>query len=199
MTCFWKKHQKQLISQDRKTKLVGILNVTPNSFSDGGQYLNSDDAIRHIEKMIEEGADIIDIGAESTKPRVNSVSALEQIERLKPIFKHLPEFVYSIDTRSSEVAHFALDHGVKFVNDVSGLNHDPKMLDIVSQYESGLVIQHSTGASENLIFYKDVVEEVYKFLYNKLIVVKLSFSSFNDLSLELLFDEILSSLAISFA
>ena len=160
--------EQQLTFPQRKTKLVGILNVTPDSFSDGGQYFSADNAIKHINNMIEDGADIIDIGAESTKPNSKDVSAREQIERLKPLFKNLPEFVYSIDTRFSEVASFALDNGVKIVNDVSGLDYDTKMIDVVAQYKAGLVIQHSTGNSENIIQYNDVVEDIYKILYDKL-------------------------------
>ena len=157
-----------LITKKQKTKLVGILNVTTNSFSDGGLYYKPEDAIRHMYQLVEDGANMIDIGAESTKPYANPVSAKEQIERLKPILKQLPNVPVSIDTRSSDVACFALDNGVSVINDVSGMDYDPKIADVVSKYNAGIVIQHSTKNTEDKPVYKDVTEEVYLSLYNKL-------------------------------
>lgn len=160
--------ESQLEKAERKTKLVGILNITPDSFSDGGKYFDSEDAIKQLNKLIEDGADVIDIGAESTKPGAKSISAEIQIERLKPIFKNIPNIPISVDTRSSEVAKFALENGASIINDVSGMNFDSKMADIVADYNATLVIQHSTGDAGNIIQYRDVVEEVYLSLLNKL-------------------------------
>lgn len=157
-----------LVLEDRKTKLVGILNITPDSFSDGGKYLDIENAKKQFNQLIEDGADIIDIGAESTKPNSIPVDSKTQIERLKPLLLNLPDIPVSIDTRSSEVARFALDCGVKIINDVSGMDYDPRIADIVAEYNATLVIQHSTGNSENMIEYKDVVEDVYLSLLNKI-------------------------------
>lgn len=159
--------ESQLEKAERKTKLVGILNITPDSFSDGGKYFDSEDAIKQLNKLIEDGADVIDIGAESTKPGAKSIPAEIQIERLKPIFKNIPNIPISVDTRSSEVAKFALENGASIINDVSGMNFDSKMADIVADYNATLVIQHSTGDAGNIIQYRDVVEEVYLSLLNK--------------------------------
>lgn len=157
----------QLETQQRKTKLTGILNITPNSFSDGGLYFEPDKARRHLFQLVEDGADLIDIGAESTKPFAPEINAKEQIERLKPILKNLPNIPISIDTRSSEVAKFALDNGVQIINDVSGMNYDPKIADVVAEYNATIILQHSTAKTEDKPIYKDVVEEVYLNLLNK--------------------------------
>jgi len=156
-----------LDNQNRKTKLVGILNITPDSFSDGGKYFNPTDAIKQFYQLIEDGADIIDIGAESTKPNAKTIEPKTQIERLKPVLKDLPKFPISIDTRSSEVAKFALDNGASIVNDVSGTIYDSKIIDVVSQYNAGVVLQHSTLKTEDRPIYKDVVEDVYLSLLKK--------------------------------
>ena len=152
---------------NRKTKLVGILNITQNSFSDGGCFYEPQKARQHLFQLIEDGADIIDIGAESTKPYAEEVPADVQIERLKPILKDLPNIPISIDTRSSVVAKFALENGATIINDVSGADFDPKILDVVKEYNASIVLQHSTGNSNNIIEYNDVVEDVYLNLLNK--------------------------------
>lgn len=156
-----------------KTKLVGILNVTPDSFSDGGKYYESKNAIDHAYEMAEEGADIIDIGAETTKPFSEGVCAEEQIRRLKPVLIGLKDIKLpiSVDTRSSEVADFALSNGAKIINDVSGMDYDSKIVDIVAKYNATVVIQHSKGTPKNMQInpaYNDVVEEVFLSLLNKI-------------------------------
>ena len=136
-----------------KTKLVGILNITPDSFSDGGQYFKIEDAQKHLIELVEDGADIIDIGSESTKPNFEPVESKEQIERLKPILNFINKekicVPISIDTRSSEVAEFVLDNGASIINDVSGFEHDKQMANIIAKYNSSIVIQHSQKISEN--------------------------------------------------
>ena len=163
---------EKLKLEQNKTKLVGILNVTPDSFSDGGLYLDPGKALKKIEELIAQGADVIDIGAESTKPGAQPIDSKEQIERLKPILKNLPEVAISVDTRSSEVASFALDCGAKIINDVSGMDFDSNMADIVAKYDASFVIQHSTGDAGNYITYNDVVEDVFKSLYKKITYAK---------------------------
>lgn len=159
----------QLVLRKRNTKLVGILNITPDSFSDGGLFFEPKQACERFYKLIEDGADMIDIGAESTKPFSVPVSAEEQIERLKPLVKEFSNssVPISIDTTSSIVANFALDYGVKIINDISGGNFDSKMFDTVSRYNAGIIIQHSTKKSEERPLYNDVVEEVYLDLLHK--------------------------------
>ena len=159
----------QLEIQNRKTKIVGILNITPDSFSDGGKYFSIEDSTKHFYRLVEDGADIIDIGAESTRPGAEAVSPEEQISRLKPLIKELKNITIplSIDTRCSEVARFALENGFSIVNDVSGLSYDSRMPKTIADYDATVIIQHSTAKTEDLFIYKDVVEDVYKFLYKK--------------------------------
>ena len=166
-----------LEQRSSKTKLVGILNVTPDSFSDGGKYIEPKLAIEHAHQLVEDGADILDIGAESTRPFSEEVSADEQIRRLKPVLKGLKRFPLplSIDTRSAEVAEFALNNGAAIINDVSGLDYDSKMVDVISKYNATVIIQHSKGTPENMQInplYNDVVEEVYLNLLNKIAYAK---------------------------
>lgn len=162
----------QLDCENRKTKLVGIVNITPDSFSDGGEFFSPENAIKQIYKLIDDGADVIDIGAESTKPNAKTIEPETQIERLKPVLKDLPKFPISIDTRSSEVAKFALDNGATIINDVSGMSFDSKIADVVAEYNANLILQHSTDRAENIQIYKDVVEEVYLDLSNKVQIAK---------------------------
>ena len=165
--------------QTRKTKLAGILNLTPDSFSDGGEYYggkydNPDAAFNHFIEMIEDGADLIDIGSESTRPGAVEIEPKIQMERLKPLLDKIQKenitFPMSIDTRSSEVARFALDYGIKIINDVSGLEYDPKMADVAAEYGAGIIIQHSKGnpavMQQNPV-YDDVIEEIYFSLLEK--------------------------------
>ena len=161
-----------LKNKKEKTKLVGILNITPDSFSDGGKYINPEDARKHLYQLIKDGADMVDIGAESTKPFSCPVDSKEQIKRLEPILKNIPDIPISIDTKNSEVALFALDCGVKYINDVSGLDNDPKIADYVAKYNAGIILQHSAKTSEERPLYNDVIEEVYLKLLNKINLAK---------------------------
>ena len=167
----------KLIKSERKvnTKLAGILNVTPDSFSDGGKYIEPINAQKHLIQLINDGADIIDIGAESTKPFSTGVSAQTQIERLKPILEFIQKenikIPISIDTRSSEVADFALNNGASVINDVSGFDYDKNLADVVAKYKAGVIIQHSQGTPETMQIspkYTNVVEEIYFSLKNKI-------------------------------
>lgn len=156
----------------QKTKLVGILNVTPDSFSDGGMYFSQKDAEKHFISLLEDGADLIDIGAESTRPNFEPVSAKEQIQRLTPILKfaqkeNLSQKI-SIDTRSAEVADFALNQGVKIINDVSGFDFDNKIADIIANYKAEVIIQHSRAKTDDYRDYNNVVEEIFFSLKNKI-------------------------------
>jgi len=154
--------------------VMGILNVTPDSFSDGGKYCERDLALKHSESLIEDGADIIDIGGESSRPGANSVETSEEIKRVLPIIKVLnkefPNVILSIDTTKSEVAKAALDNGVTLVNDISGLINDPEMIKTVKACSAALVIMHMKGTPQSMQVdpqYDDLVGEVYEFLNNQ--------------------------------
>ena len=161
------KIEEALTEKERgRTKIVGILNVTPDSFSDGGLYLNPENACKHLVEMIRDGADMIDIGAESTRPYSVSVSDSEQIERLRPVLNFIQKegvkIPISVDTRSAEVADFALNNGVDYINDVSGFDYDLKMSEVISKYNAGVILQHSKGTPENMQdnpSYNDVIED----------------------------------------
>ena len=153
------------------TQLVGILNLTPNSFSDGGMYNDFNRAKEHLLELINDGADIVDIGAESTKPYSKAVPAKEQLEKLLPIIDFAKgKIPLSIDTRSSEVAEECLNAGANIINDVSGFDYDEKMADIIAKYNVPVIIQHSKGTPENMQnspVYADLMEEIFLNLRKK--------------------------------
>lgn len=161
---------KSVISR-RGTQLVGILNLTPNSFSDGGMYNDFERAKEHLLELINDGADIVDIGAESTKPYSKAVPAKEQLEKLIPIIDFAKgKIPLSIDTRSSEVAEECLNAGADIINDVSGFDYDEKMADIIAKYNVPVIIQHSKGTPENMQnspVYADLMEEIFLNLRKK--------------------------------
>ena len=152
-------------------KIMGIVNVTPDSFSDGGKYFSVDDAVNHALKLIDEGADLIDIGGESTRPGSDPVSLEEELRRTIPVIKNIhqqgKDVIISIDTTKSEVAKQALDSGAQIINDISGLTFDEKMFEIAKEYNSGVVIMHIKGNPKTMQEnpeYRDVVKDVYDFL-----------------------------------
>jgi len=158
---------------------MGIVNVTPDSFSDGGKYFSLDDAVNHALKLIDEGADIIDIGGESTRPGSDPVSLEEELRRTIPVIKNIhqqrKDVIISIDTTKSEVAKQALDSGAQIINDISGLTFDEKMIDIAKEYNSGVVIMHIKGNPKTMQEnpeYRDVVKDVYDFLLVQIIKAK---------------------------
>ena len=131
-----------------QTLIMGILNVTPDSFSDGGQFVTLDTALAHAEQMIAEGADIIDVGGESTRPGGEPISVEEEIERVVPVISALAQrsnVPISVDTTKSEVARAALDAGAAIVNDISALRFDFYVADAVARAGAGLVLMHSRG------------------------------------------------------
>src|ERR1043166_7415075 len=130
------------------TLIMGILNITPDSFSDGGQFVHLDTALAHAEQMIAEGADIIDVGGESTRPGGEPISIDEEIERVVPVISALTQRTnvpISVDTTKSEVARAALDAGAAIVNDISALRFDFYVADAVARTGAGLVLMHSRG------------------------------------------------------
>jgi dihydropteroate synthase len=137
----------------KRTYIMGILNVTPDSFSNGGLYFDKKKAVEHALQMEDEGADIIDIGGESTRPGSEPVPVEEEIRRVVPVIKELSKKIkipISIDTYKSEVARAALLAGASMVNDISGLRFDPKMPSIVAHYKVPVVIMHIKGTPKNM-------------------------------------------------
>jgi dihydropteroate synthase len=152
MTRAWKITDRNLPIGER-TLVMGILNVTPDSFSDGDKFLSLDKAIAHADQMISEGAEIIDVGGESTRPGGEPVSAEEEIQRVVPIIEELTKRTdtpVSIDTTKSEVAAAALDAGASIVNDISGLRFDFYVADAAARAGAGLVLMHSRGTPATL-------------------------------------------------
>ena len=131
-----------------RTLIMGILNVTPDSFSDGGQFVTVDTALAHAEQMIAEGADIIDVGGESTRPGGEPISADDEIQRVVPVIEALAQRTntpISVDTTKSEVTRAAIDAGAAIVNDISALRFDFYVADVVARAGAGLVLMHSRG------------------------------------------------------
>ncbi|MFI3186101.1 MAG: dihydropteroate synthase [Methylococcaceae bacterium] len=150
-----------------RPQIMGILNVTPDSFSDGGKYSGLDAALRQVELMLSEGVDIIDIGGESTRPGADPVTAGEQLARVVPVIeaiRHLDDTILiSIDTTSSEVARAALQAGGHIINDVSGGRADAAILSLAAQTGVPIILMHSPGASKTMQdnpHYDNVVQEV---------------------------------------
>ncbi|HZB03271.1 MAG TPA: dihydropteroate synthase [Actinomycetota bacterium] len=151
------------------TLVMGVLNVTPDSFSDGGRFLDHEAAVEHGLRMAEEGADILDVGGESTRPGSDPVTLDAEIARVVPVVKRLVAEVglpISVDTRKADVAAAALEAGASLVNDVSGAR-DPRMLGVVAAGEAGLVLMHMLGEPKTMQIeprYEDVVAEVRAYL-----------------------------------
>jgi len=149
---------------------MGIVNVTPDSFSDGGRFLEPSAAVNHALRLVESGASIIDLGGESTRPGSDSVSVEEELYRVLPVLrqlrKHLPDVPISVDTTKADVAREVLDAGADIINDVSGLS-DPEMIAVLRETGAGYCLMHTQGTSktmQNNPQYADVVGEVFEFL-----------------------------------
>ncbi len=149
---------------------MGIVNITPDSFSDGGKYFSIDAAVDHSLKLIDEGADIIDIGGESTRPGSDPISVSEELNRTIPVIKKILELrkntLISIDTTKSEVAQQALNSGAQIINDISGLTFDMNMINTAKEFDAAVVIMHIKGNPKTMQInpqYEDVVKEVYDF------------------------------------
>ncbi|HZS55193.1 MAG TPA: dihydropteroate synthase [Bryobacteraceae bacterium] len=146
----WRLKQRELVLGDR-TLLMGVLNVTPDSFSDGGRYSDPDAAFARALELEDEGADILDIGAESTKPGSLRVPEAEELRRLIPVLKRLKgtlRIPISVDTYKSAVAEKALEHGAEIINDPSGILLDLQLPRVIIKYDAGLIINHMRGRPE---------------------------------------------------
>jgi dihydropteroate synthase len=151
-------------------RVMGILNVTPDSFSDGGRFYALDNALRQAERMVEEGADIIDVGGESTRPGAEAVTADEESRRIVPIIAELVKRLpvpLSIDTRNAQTARRALDAGASMINDVSGLRHDPEMARVAAAFGVPVSVMHIKGTPADMQddpHYDDLFGEITAYL-----------------------------------
>tara|TARA_B100000575_G_scaffold51834_1_gene38566 strand:+ start:550 stop:1401 length:852 start_codon:yes stop_codon:yes gene_type:complete len=142
-----------LLSIEKQSLIMGILNVTPDSFSDGGKYLEKNNAINHALAMIDNGADIIDVGGESTRPFSDPVSLDEEISRVIPVIEGIrkeSDVCISIDTTKSEVATAALNSGASLINDVSAMEVDPLMVDVALKFDCPIIIMHMKGNPKSM-------------------------------------------------
>ena len=158
-----------------RPRLMGILNITPDSFSDGGQFANPDDALAHAYAMLEQGADIIDVGGESTRPGSDRVDATQQKKRvcgvIEAIVSQRSKVFISIDSTLSEVAEAALDVGASMLNDVSAAQDDPAMLELAAKRSVPICLMHIKGTPKTMQdapYYDDVVNEVCAFLSERI-------------------------------
>ncbi len=149
----------------KKTIVMGILNATPDSFSDGGKFNQIEHAVRHAKEMAANGADIIDIGGESTRPGFAAVSAEEELERVIPVIKAISENVQipiSIDTYKAEVAKQAIEAGAHIINDIWGAKADDQMADVAAQYDVPIILMHNRHDRNYSSFMRDVLNDLYE-------------------------------------
>ncbi|RTZ69980.1 MAG: dihydropteroate synthase, partial [Aquificaceae bacterium] len=169
-------HNGKVLPLGLKTHIMGVVNVTPDSFSDGGESFSTKSAVEKALKLAQEGADIIDIGGESTRPGAKPISAEEELRRVLPVVKELKKELerqkfdkvwISVDTYKSEVANAVLQEGADIINDISGLTFDPRMVDVVVKHRAPVVVNHIKGTPQTWrnmeISYTDVVGEIVSF------------------------------------
>lgn len=161
----------------KQTLIMGILNVTPDSFSDGGKYTDISAAVDHAVEMVESGADIIDLGGESTRPGSDPLSEEDEIDRIVPVISKLSEKItvpISIDTYKSKVAEAALDNGASIINDISACLFDPDMIPLIVKRQCPAIIMHIKGTPKDMQqnpVYEDLIGEVYSFLMERIKVL----------------------------
>lgn len=172
-----------------KPKVMGILNVTPNSFFDGGRYSNDNEILLLVDKMLNDGATFIDIGAYSSKPKAEFVSEEEEIERIVPIvdliLKNYPETLISIDTFRSEVARICIENGAAIINDISAGNGDDKMMETVAKFNVPFIMMHMRGTPQTMqtmTNYDNIVKEMLFYFSEK--VAKARSFGINDLIID---------------
>jgi len=161
----------------KKPLIAGILNITPDSFYDGGKFIDFEKAIERGKEIIKEGADIIDIGGESSRPGSEPVSEKEELERVIPVIKELVKknVIVSCDTYKSKVAEKAIESGAKIINDISALRMDEKLIDVIKRSRCGYVLMHMKGTPKNMQknpYYTDTIGEITDFFQEKLEVIE---------------------------
>ena len=166
--------RNQVLEWGKRTYIMGILNVTPDSFSDGGDYHVLDKAIAQAENMIAEGADIIDIGGQSTRPGAEQITVTEELNRVIPIVEALrkrSDVIISVDTTRAEVAQKAIEAGADIINDISGATFDSNMLPVVANLKVPIILMHIKGTPVNMQSmsnYQDLIKEVKDFLLERI-------------------------------
>ena len=167
-----------LSAPDRRPLVMGVLNVTPDSFSDGGRFAAVESAVAQAEKLAADGADLIDIGGESTRPGSQRIEAKEQIRRILPVLEaaapRLP-VVWSVDTRSAEVASAAIDAGATIINDISAGRDDPAILRLAAERQLPIILMHMQGEPQTMQanpHYENVIEEVKSFFAERIRVAQ---------------------------
>lgn len=153
------------LDYQKKTVVMGILNITPDSFSDGGKFNAVDLAVKHADEMVRNGADIIDIGGESTRPGFAAVSVEEELNRVIPIIKAISKQVQvpiSIDTYKAEVAKQAIEAGAHIINDVWGAKADDKMAHVAAEYDVPIILMHNRHDRNYSLFIRDVINDLYE-------------------------------------
>ena len=168
--------------------ILGVLNLTPDSFSDGGKFNTKNKGINHAIKLYKEGADLIDVGGESTRPGSKEVNKEDEWNRIKDILKSIVKKIpISLDTRKSEIMKNGIKVGVKLINDVSGLSFDPETINILKKYKIPFVIQHTLGTPENMQKnpkYKNELLDIYDFFEEKIKLLKSKGIKHNNIILD---------------
>jgi dihydropteroate synthase len=165
------KLRKRSVNLSRSGLIMGVLNVTPDSFSDGGLFVDEEAAFRHAERMVGEGAAILDVGGESSRPGSEPVVIAEELRRVVPVMRRIrtrfPDLLLSIDTCKAETARQALASGADIINDISALRADEEMIEVLQHSDAGVILMHMRGTPKTMQIdprYEDVVSEVFEFL-----------------------------------
>ena len=172
------KFKGKTLDLSKKTHVMGIMNITPDSFSDGNQYKTVDEYLFRIEEMLDQGADIIDLGAESTRPGSKPITADEELERLLPVLEQaIPRFetIFSVDTTKSLVAKQALERGVSIINDISGLSFEPDIGRHIANHDAGIILMHTPGrpdVMQELAKYDSILPEIISSLTNSISIAE---------------------------
>jgi len=167
--------RERLLTFERQAQLMAVLNITPDSFSDGGSFFQADRAIDRAGQLVSQGAAILDIGGESTRPGSDPVPLEEELRRVIPVIRYIhrefPNTVLSIDTYKAETARQAIAAGADIINDITGLRGDPQMVKVVKETGAGVVLMHMQGTPQTMQInpcYKDVVQEVHEFFQDRI-------------------------------
>ena len=183
-----KKKNIKSLSFKSTSNIMGVLNITPDSFSDGGKYNNNATAKKHLDHLFESGAHIVDIGGESTRPGSKPVSSKVEWNRIKNILKKIDKKkLISLDTRKSDIMEKGIKSGVSLINDVSGLNYDNNSVDILKKYKTPFVLQHSLGNPDVMQKnpkYKNVLLDIYDFFEEKIKFLRKNGITHNNIFLD---------------
>lgn len=176
--------QKANFKFGKKTYIMGILNITPDSFSDGGDFISLEDAVSHAKEMVSQGADIIDVGGESTRPGYEVVEIQDEINRVTPVIKALKECIdvpISLDTYKSQVAEEGLKCGADIINDIWGMQKDENMANVVAKYDVPIIIMHN---QEGTIYSEDIIVSMIKFFHKSIDIATKAGIELNNIILD---------------